>query len=55
MSRSKTLLKYVTNPKKLGFGSFGTVYGVTIPKSNISVAIKEGRLEDEQYERALRK
>ena len=55
MSKSKTLLKYVTNPKELGSGNFGTVYSVTIPKSNISVAIKEGRIHKEEYDRALKK
>jgi hypothetical protein len=55
MTQNKTLLKYVNKHKLLGFGSFGNVYGVTIPKTkpSISVAIKEGRLSSSELRRAM--
>jgi len=55
MTNTKTLLKYVVDPKLLGFGSFGNVYGVKIPNKNIKVAIKEGRLGHWEFRRALKK
>ncbi|CCV01931.1 Serine/threonine protein kinase [Invertebrate iridescent virus 22] len=53
MTQTKTLLKYVDNPKLLGYGSFGNVYGASIPKSKISVAVKEGRISAAELRKAL--
>lgn len=54
MTENKSLLKFVAKPKLLGYGSFGNVYGVTIPKTNptISIAIKEARINDSEMQKA---
>lgn len=55
MTQNKTLLKYVDNPKLLGYGSFGNVYGVSIPNTNpqVSAAIKEGRISPNELRKAM--
>ena len=53
MTQNKSLLKYVSNHKLLGYGSFGNVYGVTVPKTNLSVAIKEGRISSSELRKAM--
>jgi serine/threonine protein kinase len=53
LSDTKTLLKYVHEPKLLGYGSFGNVYSVKIPGSK--VAIKEGRLSQNEFRKAMDK
>lgn len=55
MTQSKTLLKYVSSSKLVGYGTYGNVYGVTIPKTNppISVAIKEGYISLFELKRAM--
>lgn len=53
MTQNKSLLKYVSNHKLLGYGSFGNVYGVTVPKTNLSVAIKEGRISASELRKAM--
>jgi serine/threonine protein kinase len=55
MTQNKSLLKYVSNHKLLGYGSFGNVYGVTIPKTKppLTVAIKEGRISVSEFRKAM--
>lgn len=53
MTQTKTLLKYVNNPKLLGYGSFGNVYSASIPQSKISIAIKEGRISAAEFKKAM--
>jgi hypothetical protein len=55
MTENSTLLKYVDEKKLLGLGSFGNVYGVTIPKTDLSVAIKEGAISTIELKKALKK
>lgn len=55
MTENKTLLRYVVDPKLLGYGSFGNVYGVKIPNSSLKVAIKEGRITAWEFKHALNK
>lgn len=57
MTKNKTLLKYVENSKLLGYGSFGNVYGVKIPKTNppVPAAIKEGRISINEFKKAMAK
>lgn len=57
MTQNKTLLKYVDKPKLLGYGSFGNVYAVTLPKTNppIKSAIKEGRISKSEFIKAMLK
>lgn len=54
MTQNKTLLKYVKNHKLLGYGSFGNVYGVTIPTNPpLTTAIKEGRISASEFKKAM--
>lgn len=53
MTQTKTLLKYLDTPKLLGYGSFGNVYGASIPKSKISIAVKEGRISAAELKKAM--
>ncbi|ADO00366.1 hypothetical protein WIV_gp023 [Wiseana iridescent virus] len=53
MTQNKTLLRFVGTPKLLGYGSFGNVYGAQIPKTKISVAIKEGRISAAELKKAM--
>jgi len=53
MTQNKSLLKYVENHKLIGAGTFGNVYSVKIPKTNISVAIKEGRITVKELKNSM--
>jgi hypothetical protein len=55
VTQNKSLLKYVSNHKLLGYGSFGNVYGVTIPNANppLTAAIKEGRISASELRKAM--
>jgi len=55
MTNTRTLLKYVDNPKLLGYGSYGNVYEVSIPSSGLKVAIKEGEISKKEYAKAMNK
>ncbi len=50
----KTLLKYFTNVKAVGKGSFGTVYigNINIKNNVFSIAIKEGQISRFEANRA---
>ncbi len=54
MSNTKTLLKYFTNVKAVGKGSFGTVYigNINIKNNVFSIAIKEGQISRFEANRA---
>ncbi|QMS79763.1 hypothetical protein IIV6-T1_373 [Invertebrate iridescent virus 6] len=54
MSNTKTLLKYFTNVKAVGKGSFGTVYigNINIKNNVFSIAIKEGQISGLEANRA---
>jgi serine/threonine protein kinase len=54
MSNTKTLLKYFTNVRAVGKGSFGTVYiaNVQIKNEVRSIAIKEGQITKTEADRA---
>lgn len=54
MSNSQTLLKYFTNIKAVGKGSFGTVYigNVNISNNVYTIAIKEGQITKVEAQRA---
>jgi hypothetical protein len=54
MSNSQTLLKYFTNIKAVGKGSFGTVYigNVNISNNVYTIAIKEGQITKVEARRA---
>lgn len=53
MSNTKSLKKYFGNLIKLGRGGFGLVYKGTL-NNGYTVAIKEGRIEDDEYSLALK-
>jgi len=55
MTQNKSLLKYVSDHKLIGHGSFGNVYGVIVPKTNppLAAAVKEGRLSKTEFRRAM--
>lgn len=55
MSQTGTLSQYIGQPKLIGVGFFGNIYGGYISKYKIQVAIKESRIKPSQFTKAVEK
>jgi hypothetical protein len=54
MTGNRSMLKFIKDPQLIGYGSYGNVYKAGVPNSDVSVAIKEGRLLAEEFKEALK-